>query len=605
MSSSDGRELRALWFGDDVSLIGHLHTPTGDARDLCAVICPVPFGYENICSHRALRVLADHLARAGIASLRFDFPGTGDSDGAHDVQAWLAAVSAAVATARRETACTRIALIGVGFGGTIALAALDRGVEVDQLVMWGAPGKGRAWLREQRAFHKVAVPEGSLRDPRYPPAPPTPPGIEELSGFPMTTELAAAISALDLGKPSAPWPSGRARPATLVITRHLSGDEKTLAAAMTARGITPTLEVRDGFGNMFAEPHLSTAPQPIVELLRDWLVKDAKPRGPYPKLDPRAGALPAGVATRIGKDGLVEEIARYKRGADGLLFSIETRPVGRPPDPTWLVFLTGRAVRHVGPNRIWVRFAREMAKQGYATLRLDGRSVGDSDGDGNGLMPNEEYYQEHIYDDIEDVMQQGTAQGARQFFMSGICSGATGCYQVAWRRNDVRGIVLLNLLQLKNDPEDDHDRTFEQVGKWVLRKEVLLNPASYKKLWEKGLPSRFREMAFSRSMVLAPLAKARAAAKRLIGKPEQSYIVRGYNELANKPCEIDVFLSDSRSMSFIDRHFGADLAKLNPKVRVHRVYQADHTIQPLFAQDRFFELLREAIARVSRAARAA
>jgi pimeloyl-ACP methyl ester carboxylesterase len=421
----------------------------------------------------------------------------------------------------------------------------------------------------------------------------------------MTTEVAAAITAIDLGKPSAAWAPGRARPATLVITRHLTGDEKTLAPAMTARGITPTLEARDGFGNMFAEPHLSTAPLPIVELLRDWLVKDAKARAPYAKLESQpGGALPAGAAVRIGKDGLVEEIARYKRGADGLLFSIETRPVGRTPDPTWLVFLTGRAVRHVGPNRIWVRFARELAKQGFATLRLDGRSVGDSDGDGNGLMPNEEYYQEHIYDDIEDVMQQATAQGARQFFMSGICSGATGAYQVAWRRNDVRGIVMLNLLQLKNDPEDDHDRAFEQVGKTLLRKEVLLNLESYKKLWKKGLPVRFREMAFSRAMLLAPLARVRAMAKRLVGKPEESYIVRGYNELADKPCEIDVFLSDSRAMSFIDRHFGADLAKLNPKVRVHRVYQADHTIQPLFAQDRFFALLREAITRVSRTARA-
>jgi pimeloyl-ACP methyl ester carboxylesterase len=269
------------------------------------------------------------------------------------------------------------------------------------------------------------------------------------------------------------------------------------------------------------------------------------------------------------------------------------------------VFLTGRAVRHVGPNRIWVRFARELAKQGFATLRLDGRSVGDSDGDGNGLMPNEEYYQSHIYDDIEDVMQQATAQGARRFVMSGICSGATAAYQVAWRRDDVRGIVLLNLLQLKTDAEEDHDRMFDQVGKFVLRKDVLLNPASYKRLWKQGLPPKIREMAFSRAMVLAPLAKVRAVAKRLIGKPEESYIVRGYNELANKPVEIDMFLSDSRSMSFIDRHFGAELEKLDPKVRVHRVYQADHTIQPLFAQDRFFELLREAILRVARAARAA
>ena len=35
-----------------------------------------------------------------------------------------------------------------------------------------------------------------------------------------------------------------------------------VTAAMTARGIRPTLEVRDGFGNMFAEPHLSVVPKP-------------------------------------------------------------------------------------------------------------------------------------------------------------------------------------------------------------------------------------------------------------------------------------------------------------------------------------------------------
>lgn len=594
--------MRALWFGTEVSLIGHLHTPTGEARDLCTVICPVPFGYENICSHRALRVLADHLARAGIASLRFDFPGTGDSDGVHDLDAWIAAVGDAVATARRETGCTRIALIGVGFGGTIALAALDRGVQVDQLVMWGSPAKGRSWLREQRAFHKVAVPEGSLRDPRYPPAPPTPEGVEELSGFAMTSELATAISAVDLGKVAA-WDLARPRPATLVITRHQTGDDKPLVAAMSARGITPTLEARDGFGNMFAEPHLSTAPLPIVELMRDWLAKDARARAPYPR-QPTPGGLPAGAAVRIGKDGMVEEVARYQKGEDGLLFSIETRPVGQRPDSTWVVFLTGRAVRHVGPNRIWVRYARELAKQGYATLRLDGRSVGDSDGDGNGLMPNEEYYQEHIYDDVEDVMRLATAQGARQFFMAGICSGATACYQVAWRRKDVRGIVLLNLLQLKNDPADDHDRGFAQVSRFAFRKELLLNPASYKRLWKEGLPPKIREFAFSRAMWLAPLAKARKMAKRLIGKTEQSYIVRGYNELSNK-CEMDLFLSDSRSMSFIDRNFGPELAQLDSRIRVHRVYQADHTIQPLFAQDKFFDLICDAVARVSRSARAA
>jgi pimeloyl-ACP methyl ester carboxylesterase len=606
MSSYDHRQLRALWIGEDPALIGHLHTPRGDAVDVCAVICPVPFGYENICSHRALRVQADELTRAGVATLRFDFPGTGDSDGEYDLDAWVAAVGTAVTAARRETGAARVALVGVGFGGAIALAALDRGVEVEKLVLWGAPVRGRVWLREQRAFHNVAVPEGMIRDPKYPPAPPTPEGIEELSGFQMTAQLASSISALDLRTAAPAWSAERARPTTLVVTRNPTGDDPALTAAMNARGLAPTIEARDGFGTMFAEPHLSVAPGPIVELVRDWVARGEAPRAPYPPVEAtRPGAVPVGAAVRIGKDGQTEEIARYQQGAGGLLFSIETRPVGRPVNPTWLVCLTGRAVRHVGPNRIWVRFARALARQGFATLRLDGRSVGDSDGDGNGLMPNEEYYQEHIYDDVEDVMQNATARGARQFVLSGICSGATASYQVAWRRNDVRGIVMLNLLQLRHDPEDDNDRALDSVSKFVFRKELLLNPESYKRLWKQGLPPRIRELAFSRAMFLAPLARGRAVVKRLLGRVEPSYIVRGYNGLVDKPCEIDVFLSDSRSMSFMDRNFGNDQAKLDRRIRVHRVYQADHTIQPLFAQELFFEVLRDAVTRVSRAPSAA
>ena len=144
MSSSEGQNLRALWFGDDLALIGHLHTPRGVALDLCAVICPAPFGYDNVCGHRGLRILADRLVAGGIAALRFDFPGVGDSDGEQGLPAWKNAVAAAVSTARRETGCKQVGIIGVGLGGTVALGSLDQGVDVDKLVLWGAPAKARA-----------------------------------------------------------------------------------------------------------------------------------------------------------------------------------------------------------------------------------------------------------------------------------------------------------------------------------------------------------------------------------------------------------------------------------------------------------------------------
>ncbi len=241
MSYDDARDLRAIWFGDTVAMLGHLHTPRRDAADLALVICPAPFGYDNVCGHRGLRILADRVAASGIPALRFDPPGTGDSDGTQRVAAWTAAIGSAVAALRRETGCQRIVVMGVGLGGSVALAAADGGLELDGLILWGAPTRGRAWLREQRAYQRVAA---IVPDPDVP-APPAPrEGIEELSGFPLTSDLAADLVALDLGVvPDGSWPDGRPRPDVLAISRTSRGDESGLAAA--PRHARPAGRARD------------------------------------------------------------------------------------------------------------------------------------------------------------------------------------------------------------------------------------------------------------------------------------------------------------------------------------------------------------------------
>ena len=40
-----------------------------------------PFGFEEVCAHRSLRHLAGAAAAAGIAALRFDYAGCGNSSG--------------------------------------------------------------------------------------------------------------------------------------------------------------------------------------------------------------------------------------------------------------------------------------------------------------------------------------------------------------------------------------------------------------------------------------------------------------------------------------------------------------------------------------------
>jgi hypothetical protein len=86
-------------------------------------------------------------------------------------------------------------------------------------------------------------------------------------------------------------------------------------------------------------------------------------------------------------------------------------------------------------------------------------------------------------------------------------------------------------------------------------------------------------------------------------KIESSYVVTGFHTLAEKPVDIDIFQSgeDDIAASFLERHFGEGLVDFDrDHLRLHRVPNADHTIRPLFAQERFFDVLRAALNRIAK-----
>ena len=60
-------------------------------------------------------------------TVRFDYHGIGDSAGAHDdparLREWIASVGDAIAFARANSSAKHVALMGVGIGATLALAA--------------------------------------------------------------------------------------------------------------------------------------------------------------------------------------------------------------------------------------------------------------------------------------------------------------------------------------------------------------------------------------------------------------------------------------------------------------------------------------------------
>lgn len=117
-------------------LFGIISSPSEGPTSTGAVLCP-PLGQEAIRAHRSLRLLSDQLARAGCATLRFDYFGTGDSLGdpseCRPVE-WLDDIRLAVQELRERSEAPRIALVGLRMGGYLAAAAEARAVA--QLVLW-------------------------------------------------------------------------------------------------------------------------------------------------------------------------------------------------------------------------------------------------------------------------------------------------------------------------------------------------------------------------------------------------------------------------------------------------------------------------------------
>ncbi|MDQ3403092.1 MAG: lysophospholipase, partial [Actinomycetota bacterium] len=83
--------------------------------------------------------LAAGLAESGIASLRFDLRGHGESDGRQEdrtLTMHLNDIAAAIESVRRETGATTIDLIGASFGGgLVAYYAAKRPTDVARLVL--------------------------------------------------------------------------------------------------------------------------------------------------------------------------------------------------------------------------------------------------------------------------------------------------------------------------------------------------------------------------------------------------------------------------------------------------------------------------------------
>jgi uncharacterized protein len=141
--------MRCFFFGETGrQLYGALHSATAEnPRNTCVVLA-YPWLHEYNHCHAAFRRLAGMLERAGFATLRFDYSGTGDSHGAPS-ESFCRDWQQDIATACRELSvlsrARSLCIVGLGIGGALAAAAAEA-ARVDHLVLWEPVLSGEQYL---------------------------------------------------------------------------------------------------------------------------------------------------------------------------------------------------------------------------------------------------------------------------------------------------------------------------------------------------------------------------------------------------------------------------------------------------------------------------
>ena len=445
-------------------LFGWFH-PAAGRRGV--VLCGA-HGFEQMAAHRPWRVLAGELAAAGCPTLRFDYPGEGNSADPPEARldGCVAAVRQAIGFLRDTAGVTEIVLVGLRLGAAFAALAAEAAA-VDRLVLLAPVTSGRAYLREMRLRGQTIgrLPDGS--------APPQEPDSLLVGGFRMEADFLADLATLNLARIGRP-------PAPRILL--LAPDARGLAGHLDTLGCTVTAGPFPGLAQLVGDPIFASVPEVdfrrITAFATDMMAPDMMATdaiGP-------AYLPPA----HLAGPGWTEEPVRSVPG----LFGVRCGPpIPEAAAPTVLFVSTGMTV-HSGWGRQTTNLARSLATEGVRSVRFDLRGIGDSAERSDGRKP---LFAPDGSGDVSAAIDHVAGTGGPIILVGG-CSGAYAAFHALCRDARVDGALLINLYCFDWDPDQDLDTVIRQTFGSVNTYAGLLAQGS---TWRRLLTGKIRVRAIA------------------------------------------------------------------------------------------------------------
>ena len=562
--------------------VGH-YTPPQDAAAASetAVLMVSAWGFEEMSSRRFFRSISEKLAENGIPSLRFDYPGTGDSldiaDFSTGLEIWENSLVDAVSVLKKFSNCSRLVLVGQSLGASLTLRASQRLKAVDGVVLLAPVLSGKLYLRELAIWartidNNLQVPD-AMRDLN--------PG--SIASLRMPRDVADDIKKLNLTMPTTA-PAERC----LVLLPRERPQDTDFANHLGSLGCQVDLDKFVGYDQMISNVTYSKVPPEPVNKITEWISALKKPA-----LEKRAVSEIADTISLNGPD-FIETHVRF--GDNNRLSGVICEPLGIRRGATVLLMSTAYE-RHASWGCINLQLARYLAKSGIASFRFDTANVADSPPRPG--FPEEVLYTDSQQDDIREALDFLESLNMHNFVASGRCSGAYLAFQSAIHQQRVRGIVGVNPYVFHWRQGDSVEEFLKFVPKDLSAYAPLLfKGETIRRLWNGDIKLKAAILNISR-VGLNNLLKLAGPFFSFLPwvRSQQKNVRASFDVLKARNTPFSLIYSDNdQGLRHFHQHFGADGEgiKLYSNVEVTIIKDADHNLTPMLARVVYFEAVKNA-----------
>ncbi|MHC5233111.1 alpha/beta fold hydrolase [Brucella sp. LJL56] len=556
--------------------LGLFQAPLGQSLDI-VVVFSSPWGLEELCTTRKFwRVIADELSVHGIASFRFDWPGTGDGrddiDFSQGLALWQNTLVEAARKARDLSGARRVIIIGQSLGAAVAAETAARIDGIAALALLAPVISGRFYTRELAVWSSMVDADLGLTDAQR---------IKNsvsIASLTMQRQVAADVKKINLlsleTKPA---------PQCLLLARTERPNDAELATHLEKLGADVTVEAFADYDKLISNPVISRLPLEVADRLVDWVAGLAGSDPAQNKPDDSA------LGGSLTGDGFIETPVSF--GSGDRLSGVICAPLGERRGRT-VLFLSSSYDRRVGWGRTTVDMARKLAREGLASLRFDIANAGDSPP--NPGMPEQVLYTQGPETDVAEALDYLDAIGWGRPVVAGRCSGAFLGFHSALKDERISGAVLVNPVTFYWAPERsvedavrEGNRTLEDYGSRALRAET------FQRLFRGELDIR----AILRNLMRGIVGRVRSLARKLLRSRtvEGRAVYSAFDELKQRQVPVAlVYAEKDTGREHFDFYFdqaGSSVQGFD-NVSVALIPDADHNLTPEHSREIYIDEIR-------------